>query len=117
VRKGKTSERWSEATITPELKVLEILGVERPWTRIAQEVGLSENSLRQQIQNVVARRNDIIHRGDRPTGSPDSDPQSIDYPWTHSHIQAIRNVVLASDELVEQQIAALVPSDTLAEEQ
>jgi hypothetical protein len=78
--------------------------------------GSQKNSLRQQIQNVVARRNDIIHRGDRPVGSPDSDPQAIDYTWTNSHTQAIRSVVLASDELVEQQLAALVPPDTLAEE-
>jgi hypothetical protein len=65
---------------------------------------------------VVARRNDIIHRGDRPFGSPDSDPQTIDYPWTHSHVQAIHNVVLASDDLVEQQMEALVPPDTVVEE-
>lgn len=112
----KHFERKTLSNVEGLTEVLEILGVERPWARIAQVVGLSENSLRQQIQNVVARRNDIIHRGDRPVGSPDSDPQSIDFPWTHSHVQAIRNVVLASDELVEQQMAALVPPDTLSEE-
>ena len=97
-------------------EVLEILGIEKPWAQIAQIVGLPDNSLWQQMQNVVARRNDIVHRGDRPAGVPDNDPQPIDYPWTQSHVQAIRNVVLASDELVEQQMAALVPPDTLSEE-
>lgn len=112
----KHFERKTLSNVEGLTEVLEILGIERPWWRIAQAVGLPENSLRQQIQNVVARRNDIIHRGDRPAGFPDSDPQSIDYPWTHSHIQAIHNVVLASDDLVEQQMAALVPADTLVEE-
>ena len=112
----KHFERKTLSNVEGLTEVLEILGIERPWLRIAQVVGLPENSLRQQIQNIVARRNDIIHRGDRPAGSPDSDPQPIDYPWTHSHVQAIRNVVLASDELVEQQIASLVPPGTLAEE-
>jgi hypothetical protein len=86
----KHFERKTLSNVEGLTEVLEILGVERPWTRIAQEVGLSENSLRQQIQNVVARRNDIIHRGDRPAGSPESDPQPIDYPWTHSHSHDLR---------------------------
>lgn len=112
----KYFERKTLSNVEGLTEVLEILGVERPWMQIAQVVGLPENSLRQQMQNVVARRNDIIHRGDRPAGSPDSDPQAIDYPWTHSHVQAICNVVLASDDLVEQQMAALIPPDTLPEE-
>lgn len=112
----KHFERKTLSNVEGLTEVLEILGVEQPWVRIAQIVGLPENSLRQQIQNVVARRNDIIHRGDRPIGHPDSDPQPIDYPWTQSHVQAVWNVVLASDELVEQQIATLIPSSTLSEE-
>ncbi len=110
----KHFERKTLSNVEGLTEVLEILGIERPWTQIAQIVGLPENSLRQQVQNVVARRNDIIHRGDRPAGYLDGDPQAIDYPWTQSHVQAVRNVVLASDELVEKQVAALIIPDTLS---
>src|SRR5262245_50265097 len=45
--------------------VMLMIGVEEPWKRIAGLAGLNETSLRDQVNNLIKRRNDIVHRGDR----------------------------------------------------
>jgi hypothetical protein len=87
--------------------VLRLLGVEQPWSQIARGVGVSEGALRDQVQALVKRRNDIMHRGDRPFARPDAPPQSIDYAWTSSHVSAVQSVVLASDALAAESIRLL----------
>jgi hypothetical protein len=59
------------------------------------------------VQTLVRRRNDIMHRGDRPVGQPDAAAQPIDYAWTSSHVNAVQAVVLASDALAQESIRQL----------
>ncbi len=100
-------ERKTFSNIQAVTVSLQLLGVEHPWQAIANRVGLPENTLRRQVQRVIARRNNIVHRGDRPAEQPDGDPEPIDYAWTFSHVQAIQNVVLASDHLAAEAVNAL----------
>ena len=95
------------SNVTGITAVMLLLGVDRPWAQIAQRAGLAEVALRDQVQALVKRRNDIMHRGDRPVGQPDAPPQTIDYAWTSSHVNAVQSVVLASDALAQESIRQL----------
>jgi hypothetical protein len=86
---------------------LQILGIDEPWNRIADRLGQSREALAGQFESLVSRRNDIVHRGDRSPKDPNGQIQAIVYSWTDSHVRAARSIVLASKELVEEQIAAL----------
>lgn len=87
--------------------VILILGTVDPWRQIAERTGRSAKDLREQIQNITKRRNDIVHRGDRPVGQPDADPQPIDYAWTSAHVMAVQSVVLACEALAQESIQRL----------
>ena len=86
---------------------LALLGVEKPWEKIAARAGESESSLRQRIRRAIARRNDIVHRADRPRTDPHGLPQHIDAVWTQNHIGAIRVVGLACCDLAHERVSEL----------
>lgn len=86
---------------------LKILGVDEPWAQISTRVGDPERSLRDKIQRMVSRRNDIVHRADRASADPDGAPQPIDFTWTQSHITAVRAVALASYDLAKERVEEL----------
>ncbi len=92
--------------------VLQILGVDEPWSKIAAKLGTTKEPLMRQFDGLVNRRNDIVHRGDRSAKDPNGPPQEINLPWTDSHVRIARSVVLASDELVAEQIRAFPAPDT-----
>ncbi len=93
--------------------VLQILGVDEPWVQIAQHLGQPREALERQFEALVNRRNDIIHRGDRSAKDPDGPRQDIAYAWADNHVRTARSVVLASEEIVAAQMAAL-PEQTPA---
>ena len=95
-----SNPRGIQATMT-------LLGVEQPWRKIADKSGTKEDPLRQQVQTLTKRRNDITHRGDRTVGAPDGDPQPIDYAWASAHINAVQSIVLACDSLAQEAVTAL----------
>jgi hypothetical protein len=90
-----------------------LLGLEQPWDQIAARLERPTNELQGRIEAVVKRRNDIVHRADRSDLEPDGPAQEIYLSWTTSHVNTVRDVAMALDELVEQRIheyEALAPS-------
>ncbi|MFT4037641.1 MAG: hypothetical protein QM692_05625 [Thermomicrobiales bacterium] len=79
---------------------LKLLGIEQPWAELARHLGRGEGETNALIRDLVNRRNDIVHRGDREKGSLDAAPRQIDYSWTTMHVRAAESLVLACDELV-----------------
>jgi hypothetical protein len=123
VEEESTSERWNivarrmldycgSRTLSNESGIsasMALLGVDSPWARIAERAGEKEQTLRERLRRVVSRRNDIIHRGDRPTRDPNGTPAGIDVVWTHNHVSAIQTVALACYDLADaraQELAA-----------
>lgn len=82
--------------------VLLMIGIDEPWKRIAARAGLPEKSLRDQINNLIKRRNDIVHRGDRTVTQTDDEPRAIDFTWTQSHVMAVQSVVHACDAMADE---------------
>lgn len=87
--------------------ILQLLSVDEPWAHIAARLGQPREALERQFEALVSRRNDIVHRGDRSAKDPDGLAQEIAYAWTDNHVRMARGVVLASEELVAAQMAAL----------
>jgi len=79
--------------------VLALLGVEKPWEKIAERAGEPEAALRERFRRAVTRRNDIIHRADRPARDPQGEITPIDVVWTQNHVGAINTVAQACYEL------------------
>lgn len=100
--KGETlsNERGITATMT-------LLGVEKPWEKIAAQAGEKEQSLRDRIKRVVARRNDIVHRADRSITDPLGNASPIDNVWTQNHVGAINTVALACFALARERVKEL----------
>lgn len=100
-------DRVTFATVQGVTATMTLLGIEKPWAEVAERAGVPETALRNQIQAVVKRRNDVSHRGDRPVGQPDAPPQSIDYAWTYANVSAIQSVALACDALAKESLRGL----------
>lgn len=93
-----------------------LLGLDKPWERIALQLGRDENEIKKTLDATVKRRNDIVHRADRSQDDPAGNAQEIAFPWAKQAIETIRVVCLALDDLVatrlkelKQQAAATQP--------
>ena len=66
------------------------------------------------IEDTTRRRNDIVHRADRPQADPGSEAQEIGYAWAKQAVDTIMHVSLALDELVVGRMAELKTAHTVA---
>jgi hypothetical protein len=96
-----------------------LLGLNNPWSLIAQELKRAEEEIKKLLDATVKRRNDIVHRADRSQDDPAGPAQNIGYPWAKQAVETIRLVCLTLDDLVtsrlkelKQQAAASQPQET-----
>lgn len=84
---------------------LELLGVEEPWPTLERRAGAGAgHSLEERIKLVIARRNDITHRADRPSRDPQGPVTPISLGWTDNHVGAIKTVALEAFDLVRDSL-------------
>jgi len=84
-----------------------LLGISNPWNEIATHLDRNEEELKKTLNDTINRRNDIVHRADRPQSNPGGDAQAISFAWTKHAVDAIDHVCLALDELVSARVAEL----------
>ncbi len=84
-----------------------LLGLAKPWDEIAARLGRDKKDLMNIIEETTRRRNDIVHRGDRPQTDPSGDIQEISFVWARQAVDTVSHVCLALDDLVAQRIAQL----------
>ena len=53
---------------------------------------------------MVRRRNDIVHRADRPQTEPGGEAQGIAFAWTQQAVDTIKHICLALDEPVTARV-------------
>jgi hypothetical protein len=87
--------------------VATLLSIDDAWNRISERLGQNVESIQRQIDDTVARRNDIVHRADRSQKKPDSEVQEIGYAWSKQSVDTIANVGYALDELVDARFSEL----------
>jgi hypothetical protein len=92
-----------------------LLALEKPWALIAQKLQRDGKELQKTIDETTRRRNDIVHRADRPQANPGADPQEIGYAWSKHAVDTVMHVCFALDELVVAKMAELkAASQTVA---
>jgi hypothetical protein len=75
-----------------------IMTVPNFWQEVERISGQPASQLKQLLQDLINRRNQIAHRTDRPREGEDADGHGlrpITYPWTNARIQAARTLVTA----------------------
>jgi len=93
------------------------LGIEDYWKKVADKMGKRQQDVKNEIDDIVKRRNDIIHRGDRKKNLTEIDPeiQNIDYGWTYSHVHAVKSLIINTDDIIRQEFAPPPTPETPAE--
>lgn len=94
-----------------------LLTLEKPWQEIATKLQREKNELIKTIEDTTNRRNDIVHRADRPrtnsTGNQGEitfeweDQQDISFAFAQQAVDTIKHVCLALDELVTSRMTDL----------
>jgi hypothetical protein len=81
-----------------------LLGLDKPWKQIAEKLHKEIKELTTTVDETARRRNDIVHRADRPQADPASDAQEISFAWAKQAVDTVTHVCLALDELVVAQV-------------
>lgn len=84
-----------------------LLGLNNPWSLIADQLGRNEDEIKRTLDATVKRRNDIVHRADRAQDDPSGAAQEIGYPWAKQAVETIRVVCFALDDLVTSRLREL----------
>lgn len=77
-----------------------LLGVSDALGQIARKLDREPKDLKDLLKKVFERRNDIVHRGDRPEKDPKGEPQPIAHYWSAQAVETISGVSEALDEIV-----------------
>lgn len=84
-----------------------LLALDKPWGQIATKLQREQKELIKIVDETARRRNDIVHRADRPQSDPVGNMQEISYSWTKQAVDTVMHVCYALDELVTARIAEL----------
>jgi RiboL-PSP-HEPN len=101
-------------------KIARILTIDDFWNQVAHSCEERPGNLRRLINELIARRNQITHRADRPEEGEEADAlglRPISLAWTNLRVQAARTLVTASAELIGSALERLETQIRADEEQ
>jgi hypothetical protein len=86
------------------------LGITEYWKRVSERLEKRQQVIKDEIDAIVKRRNDIIHRGDRKKNITEIDPdiQEMNYDWAYSHIHSVKSLVLATDAILSDEMREIM---------
>lgn len=90
------------------LMVGALLAIDKPWDQIAARLQRDKKDLMNVVDETATRRNDIVHRADRPQGKEGDEIQDISYAAALHAVDTIRHVCLTLDELVNERMKLLM---------
>lgn len=82
-----------------------LLGLNKPWGLISERLNRDTKELISVLEDAVRRRNDIVHRADRPQTDPGGSQQDISYVWAKQAVDTVHYICLAIDDLVSERMA------------
>jgi hypothetical protein len=110
----KNFERGTLYDISSIERIASILTVKDYWRLVAKRCGLSDGDIKRQLGELIARRNLIAHRADRPddnaTAPEEADRlglREIAYAWTNARVTTAKNVVNASSDIFANTLGQL----------
>ncbi len=119
----KRFERGSLYDLDKVNEIALILGVRDLWKEVGKEIGSTPEDIKGKLQSLINRRNQIVHRADRPDeGAP---PDEIDchglrkigFAWANNHVQLARSFVTGSAVVIAKSIAQMEQIIAKREEQ
>lgn len=94
-----------------------LLAINKPWQDISTKLQRDQKELMKTIEDTANRRNDIVHRADRPRASSQAGLDEITFEWANQQevslsfaqqsVDTIKHVCLALDELVTARMSTL----------
>ncbi len=115
----KNLERRTLSNANGITDMVGILGIKDFWEQVGRECGEKPGDLRRKIDEIAARRNDIVHRADRPKEQQEvngSGLQAINRAWVNNRVQIVKTVVLASEKIIDAEMAVLkVHTESISE--
>ncbi|MBX3726103.1 MAG: hypothetical protein KF823_09305 [Xanthomonadales bacterium] len=84
-------------------KAFSLAGVKEPWSRIAAHLGEKSPAIKSRLDNLVHRRNQIVHEGDIARASR---PQKLkyndmDHAQTENDVAWIENLIKSAEAVVQ----------------
>jgi len=103
-------------------QVAKILTIKNFWEEIEKITGEKAKNIKRPISELIARRNQVAHRADRPDEDEKETADQlglrpITYAWTHQRVQTAKTLVTASVDLFKRVIKRLENDIRTAEEQ
>lgn len=110
----KNFERGTLYGVDSIEKIAKILTINKFWEQVQIITGEQSGTFKRLINELIARRNQIAHRADRPTehemAEERADSQGlrpITFAWTNIRVQTARSLVIASAELIGNAMRSL----------
>lgn len=116
----KNFERATLYSVESIEDIARTLTVYRYWEEIETIAGGRAKDLRTSVQDLIARRNQIAHRADRPEEGEAADGHGlrpIDYSWTNRHVRDAETIVHASAQIFQGAVGSLEAEIQVAQEQ
>jgi len=106
----KNLERKTLSNANGITEMTAILGIKDFWEQVGRECGEKPGDLRQRIDDIASRRNDIVHRADRPREQEKANGsglRAVSRAWVNLRVQTVKAVVLAADKVVDKEMTLL----------
>lgn len=110
----KNFERGVLSDVSKIEEIAKALTVKNYWPQVAKACGMDESNIKEQVKELITRRNQIAHRADRPNDEADPPEdqdghglRAISYAWANTRVSTAKNVVSASAEIFTSTIKTL----------
>ena len=106
----KNLERKTLSNANGITEMTAILGIKDFWQQVGRECGEKPSDLQRRIDEIAARRNDIVHRADRPKEQQEANGsglQAISRAWVNMRVQTVKAVVLAAEKVIDEEMKSL----------
>lgn len=87
-------------------QIANMLAIRNFWEKVEKTCGEPARNIKRLLGDLLARRNQITHRADRPTDGSDVDGhglRKITFSWVNIRVQATKTLVSATDDILTVQ--------------
>jgi hypothetical protein len=106
----KRFERGALYDLDKVSEIALILGVRDIWKEVGKEIGSTPEDIKVKLQALINRRNQIVHRADRPDeGAPAEEAdchglRKIGFAWANNHVQLAKSFVTGSAAVIARSV-------------
>jgi hypothetical protein len=87
-----------------------MLAIRNFWEQVENTCAEPARNIKRLLGDLLARRNQITHRADRPTDTSDVDGhglRKITFSWVNNRVHAAKTLVSATDDILTNSVEML----------